>query len=608
MALQKTPDFAPEFRANLPKTGHSLSHYLNMTATTGHLNPVFHTILNPGDTINLGFNFNLRTQPLESAAFGDLTCHTEYFFVPMQLLYQAFDNVFYSVNDQFSSLFNTENGSRKNFPLFDFNDLAGELYLHRTDAVSFINANLPIESVGQSAARLFDLLGYIPDNVVSVGSNSPNVFPYALLAYNAIYQYFYRLDAREKFDQSSFNVDRFYNLNGLVTRDDYNYKNCLIKYRPIGNDYFSDVKVSPIVDVLNFDSKQLDSAKQWLTRNEIDFGSVLHSGGIGNNMASGAGDNSPFDDSLFGNPVTGIQTQFGFRLDTNTDGDPGVAGFNGLDIGTANIRAMFASEKLWSITGRARKNYDDQTLAHFGFKVPHDVKHEITCFGRDESQIHIGEVISTANTDLSPLGEIAGKGYGQQQSKGHKFTAPCHGVVLAIFSVTIRRSYDAGFPRWNVLTDKYDLYQPEYDHLGMQPLFGYEVSLYDPTSTSFSQIVGWQYRYEQWKRRYNRVTGAFRNDVPGSLRSWAPSYTPYVFNAGVTPPENRANEETYKYFMNLPFDANQIFLAQYPNQWSVEFSENWTKIYDFDPFVIDGFIDAKLSSVMSDYSLPRLDA
>ena len=41
-----------------------------------------------------------------------------------------------------------------------------------------------------------------------------------------------------------------------------------------------------------------------------------------------------------------------------------------VDIRYANIRAMFANEKLWSITGRAKKHYDDQTLAHFGFEVP----------------------------------------------------------------------------------------------------------------------------------------------------------------------------------------------------------------------------------------------
>ena len=38
------------------------------------------------------------------------------------------------------------------------------------------------------------------------------------------------------------------------------------------------------------------------------------------------------------------------------------------------IRQLFANEKLAMITGRTKKNYDSQVLAHYGVSVPHDVK------------------------------------------------------------------------------------------------------------------------------------------------------------------------------------------------------------------------------------------
>ena len=47
--MQKTPDFMPEFRANLPRTSHVLSHDFHFTATTAHLNP--NLIVSPGETI-----------------------------------------------------------------------------------------------------------------------------------------------------------------------------------------------------------------------------------------------------------------------------------------------------------------------------------------------------------------------------------------------------------------------------------------------------------------------------------------------------------------------------------------------------------------------------
>ena len=70
-------DEMPQHRANLPRTGHNLSHDFGFTCTCAHLLPVFHDFLNAGETVTLGFDFNLRTQPLDSAAMSKLKTHTE---------------------------------------------------------------------------------------------------------------------------------------------------------------------------------------------------------------------------------------------------------------------------------------------------------------------------------------------------------------------------------------------------------------------------------------------------------------------------------------------------------------------------------------------------
>lgn len=615
--MQNTPDFMPEFKANLPRTSHVLSHQFNFTATTAHLNPIFHTIINPGETIKLGFDFNLRTQPLDSAAFAVLKTHTEYFFVPFSLLYQSFDQVYYGISDQWSSALASNLASR-NLPVLDFNNIILQLYTHRSSSVpGLLSGNS--ESIGQSSIRLFDLLGYNPIGIACPDSEGThyvnfNVFPYPILAYNCIYQYYYRLDARESFVPKTFNWD-LYPTGSVVDSNDFFKEYCLMHYRPVDNDYFTDIKVSPIVDVLNLSSKSNFSlAKSWLTRSDVTGTPVLSSGSSG-----GVSSNIP-GSPLYSNnrvPAANVQTNFGFTGDVFTfGGTTDYVSRNGFDINTANIRAMFANEKLWSITGRAKKNYDDQTLAHFGFSVPHDVKHEISCFGHDVSDISIGEVISTSATSGAPLGEIAGKGYGRQNSNKHTFTAPCHGVIMVLFSVVVDRNYEGGIAKHNMVVNANDLYQPEYDHLGMQPLFAYETNFFDyPSALSDgdpNELYGWQYRYEQWKRRYNRINGAFRNQS-GSLKTWCPSFTPYLSNSsstGQTKNGNLANTQSYQYFMNYPTDCNQIFLAQYPNAWSTSFEtwQGWSAIYDFDPFVINGYIDSVLVSTMSDYSLPRLDA
>ena len=215
--MQKTPDFMPEFRANLPRNSHVLSHNFGFTCTTAHLLPVFHTIVSPGDTVNIGFDFNLRTMPLEAAAFADLDCHTEYFFVPMQLLYQPFDAVYYGITDLWSSKFGSVGNS---LPLLDFKAFfSGLESLKNASAATYGQAAIQVESIGQSSIRLFDMLGYDPSLIAGQPTVNycPNAFPYPLLAYHCIYQNYYRLDARETFNAQSFNWDQYANSSTVTT-------------------------------------------------------------------------------------------------------------------------------------------------------------------------------------------------------------------------------------------------------------------------------------------------------------------------------------------------------------------------------------------------------
>ena len=634
-------DQMPQFQANLPRTGHSLSHGFDFTCTVAHLLPVFHTVLNPGEKVSCGFDFNLRTMPLTAAAFADITTHVEYFFVPMQLLYQPFENVYYGVNEQFSSLFSVDDLVHE-LPLMDSDSVVAALHENRTNGVHTIYPPSPevpyiTESIGQNAIRSFDMFGFNPAAIAygDAGFN-PNVFPYQFLAYNCIYEYYYRLDNRERFRRDLFNWDKYYDFSNLIQPDINTF---LLKYRPLSSDYFTDVKKSPIVDSLNMNTGfSPDIPRDWLSGNSnpqavaasqnagvyTTFEQQLGSGGSGStgsadfdNVITSVRNVSP--DSRFGD-LGGSGTTVGSNDSTalfawNQTGAVSVlnkarfenphthslssAGASALN--TANIRALFANEKLWSITGRAKKNYDDQTLAHFGFRVPHDVKHEISCFGHDISHIHIGEVISTAGTVDVPLGEIAGKGYGAQAGQRHSFTAPCHGVLMVIFSVVPSRNYEGGFAKFNAVTDSNSFFKPEYDHLGMQPVFGYEADYYLAEDQE-NYILGWQYRYEEWKRRFNRVSGAFANRG-GSLNSWSLSYRPPVVR-------NTAGAEDYAYFLYQPTDVNQIMLGQYPNTWSEDYEsdvDSWRKIYDNDPFVVNGKAFCSLVSTMSDHSLPRLD-
>lgn len=596
-------DEMPEHRAKLPHSTHVLSHSLGLTSTVAHLQPIFHTLMDAGDSIELGVQFTLRTQPLAAAAMEDIDCHVEYFFVPMFLLYQPFGSMYYQIEDEFSSNFDMSQLAlnKGNFPVWDWDSIYYDLQDKR-NSFPYTQNLVPIgESFGAMSYRLLDLFHFHVEpyffdaNTYDIQNNQspyePNVFPYQFLAYHCIYQYRYRLDSRERFNNKSFNWDRFYNTAQVQLTSQETIDLFTLHYRPKNDDYFTNIKPSPIVDVLNLlDKTQLATTNLWLSREVNSLGPVLSSGSVGN---------SSTPPNLQTSPSAFVQTEFGF---SKTDAfDRQTAFRNGLDINTANIRAMFANEKLWSITGRAKKHYDDQTLAHFGFKPKHDVKHEITQFGHDHTIIKIGEVISTASTATADLGSIAGKGYAHLEPNKHVFHAPVHGVVMVILSFNPRLRYIDTFGKYNSVTGRLSLPVPEYDHLGMQPLFRYEYMINGIGGGPISDIMGWQYRYEEWKRRFNRVTSAFRSGNP--LYTWMVAVHPFLSNQS-----NGANTSSFADFVYLPNVLNSIMLAQYSLTWNTAWETNASMIYDLDPFVVDCQIDCKLHSWMSDYSLPRLDA
>lgn len=304
-------DQMPEYRANLPRTGHNLSHDFAFTASVAHLLPVFHDFVNPGETVTLGFDFRLRTQPLEAAAMSKLKTHTEYFFVPMQMLFQGFSDWYYGIHDQYSSNFlkSTSGGDfifpQLALPKVSLSTLFTKIYNSRTSIGLGSGSYYAYagEAVGRSAYRLFDMLGFraqgICDGVVtdpSLGS----VFPYQLLAYNSIYEHYYRLDTREVYNPVYSNVDRYFD-TGIIDPDWF-FQGCITRLRPYDSDYFTDLKVSPIVDPLNLNNKSaLEAAKDFLTRD----GYVTSGAPGGANTLD-----SPFS---YNNPSSNIQTQFGMK-------------------------------------------------------------------------------------------------------------------------------------------------------------------------------------------------------------------------------------------------------------------------------------------------------
>ena len=78
----------------------------------------------------------------------------------------------------------------------------------------------------------------------------------------------------------------------------------------------------------------------------------------------------------------------------------------------------------------------------------------------------------------------------------------------------------------NNFVDRLCFYQPEYDKLGAQPLYSFEAEA--GVAGVSSTRIGWQYRYQQYKMKYDRVTEAFANNVYGGISGSVNQYSAWV--------------------------------------------------------------------------------
>ena len=570
------------YRAKLSRTDHDLSRQFGFTCAPGQLLPVHADILTPHESVYIDHDLTfLRTAPLAAPAMIDVKVHYETFFVPMQMIYQPFENTIFSINQLQSSLYNLNNLQNNNFPLFNYSGFV----------TTITNSTYQRTSAHMDAFRLADMFDLnapcmaFDANNPSLNDYKPSFFPWQLLAYHTIFNYYYRLDDKTQFSHACCNYDKFYASTSAV--DGNNFDMMRIHYRPWKFDYYTSLYRSPILSSENMQAFA-GSYVSDLVNSSVGRAQPISSNG-----------------GFFGNVNSSMVAESGSALTTYT---PSSINANS---STALIRQMFANEKLAMITGRARKTYDSQVLAHFGVDVPHDVKHDLTLIGADSYPVHIGEVTSLASTNDAGLGDLAGKGWAQGKGKRtHKFTAPCHGVIMTIFSIEPEQRYYGGFSRINAISTAFDIPTPEFDRLGNVPMFRYETAARLSTQSPIDEI-GWKERYYANKRRANKTTYGFANpDTTAGYNSYSsymisnvqfgngPSLNPSI--ATPTPHLESA------FYIN-PHAMDALMLMPYVDYWvdgsgSGE-TENWNKTpwlcYARDPFIVDSFVKVKKISWMS---------
>lgn len=593
--MTKKLNSMPDYVNKSPRHPHDLGQSFAFTSSTGMELPIYCDILHTGDHVYFNANMFTRMNPLKTAALGEIDVHLDYFFVPLSVMYTPSTSLFYQTDDLLSSLVDKSALKMDRFPLLDVDTTLDNISNQLNNACSFKDMTGyfsvgEFDCIGKSAVRLLDLLGYSVGRLFdSENAYNPTSTPWFLLAYHACHQLYFRNDDRER-KSYLYNIDNQYNNASSYSQPSLFYLNYVSSYK----DYFNSVKVSPIgssVSMLSNSTSIFAAVNNYLSDQTQ---SPVHS--VRPNYSNSTG----FSDSTQVNITTYAQTNF---------------------VTSQNIRAMFAFEKLLRVIGRAEKDYESQFLAHFGVKIPHDALHNITHIGHDKFTISPSPVISSANTwngstgDGSALGEIGGQGQASFNGKQRHFEAPFHGVFICIYHAVPRFRYYGGIDKLNTLYRPMDFWQPEYDHMGMQPLWYFEVDRDSPLNNT---RLGWQFGYEHFKRKYDRISLAFKHGDPNYVYTSVNNYAPWVisrmpfrdtdgFNIANVAQDNPDITSEFTAFLSTPKDLDSIMYMSYSTRWIDGLTQqNLPVLFYTDPFINDFRMNFKKVNEMSEYSEPEL--
>uniref|UniRef100_A0AAU8B330 Major capsid protein n=1 Tax=Dulem virus 221 TaxID=3145698 RepID=A0AAU8B330_9VIRU len=535
------------------RNGFDLSERRAFTAKVGELVPCFVMEILPGDHVSLNPSHFTRTMPVNTAAYTQLREYVHFYFVPYRLLHSGAD-VFFSDNKENptrASSINSPKASQPIVPYLTAKSILDRLMTYQTKSA--------VDAVGYEAFRtsikLLEYLGYgdytrFSDHELSVGlSSTENIRlnPFALLAYQKIYQDHFRNQSWEKSSPHTCNID----------------------YLPFGAQVpLGDAKVelnSVVSDMLTM--RYCDYNKDYFFGlvPEAQYGDYVLVDPV---VKPGALVDEVGEVLQVGQPIhvvdlsRGIQKMF-----------PGAS--------VLALRKAEALQKYREIRNSGDKDYKTFLEKIFNVSVSNDRSDLSLFLGGYNSDIAINEVV---NSDLSNSpATVAGKGVSSSGASNIEFDAKENGVIIGIYTCRPTIDYAINAPLKTNLRIQYEDYaNPVFDRVGMETVHLDEImmpfistSYYSASRDVCRAPVGYVPRYSSYKTNYDKVLGAFRR----TLSAWVSPVTSeaiYRDMVGTTGPTDTLKSEwsknpiesgrrvalSYRSFKVRPNVVDSIFVQQ----------------------------------------------
>lgn len=541
---------------HVTRDGYDLQKRLAFTAKPGEKLPIYSRYIMPGDVFDLDAVWKTRTAYLNSAALTRFKEYCDWYIVPIDILWNKFNNWFTNNKEQMMSA-TSINGNlplSDEHPYFTVDDLQRvvDKFKLLEDAVD--GRNEFGFSRYELTCKLLHYLGYgvYYQEQTEVGSptfsrhlTNAKLSPWRLLAYQCIYAHYGRYEQWEAIRPETFNIDYISGTDEDLQIPVHEIFRNNVYANGTGTSMFEMRYANWHKDMF----MGLLPSAQYGDEATVDLSSLLNP-----STSSAVGILSPSGTTSAVQTVNGALT---------VDGTPSSTGwyFNQESVSRLSqamgltpdrlqsaftilaLRQAEAKQKYLEIKQSNKYDFASQVDAHFGTRPSDAYSRMPIHIGSWDNIVGIADVDNTNITENSDgslnAPRVAGKAVGKGSGKKIKYKGDVPAVLMCIYHV--KPMLDYALPRIdpdNLKVKFTDYPLPEFDRTGMQQvpmqwLMNRIPLLPNMSEDSFGSItglLGYAPPYLDCKTDIDEVKGGFFNGGI-ELQSWvAPITAEYASN------------------------------------------------------------------------------
>lgn len=560
------------------KNRFDLSHSHFLTMKVGKIYCGMALEMYPGDVFRVSDAVHCQLQPMVAPLLTDLNLYAYTFFVPYRLLYGV----------------DTLDGKslwEKYITGGDDGDYDTPLPAWNPDfEVTGFASDTIWDSVGNPVACTIDDTD--PDDIeytwTPLVPKDLLVSKAPKLAYNMIWNTFWR----DENLQDEVDLDNEYLLYADWKKD---YFTSSLEYQQFGTAPAMDVRVN-----FNYPSGSTFSSAAVIGDPTVAFlGSTGFVGREGHEPTTGVPLHSlSLDPMLNGNLAMGVgTTDVDYAPDLTGSGvsarvgDARVsitstynpidflnASASGIGFDVAQMRLMFAVQRLMELSMTGGHRYTEYLKAHFGVS-PSDARLDRPEYvGGCVFPVNVSVSVQSSETGSTPQGNKVGIGNINDIQPIGSYRAEEYGIMMTLLCVRPKPVYQQGVNRQWLRQNRFEYYSPEFANLSEQAVLRAEIYV-DPTdeSTPDNGVFGYQAHWNELRASQNYVSGAMREQFDYWLMSRKFSTRPAL------------NDD----FISLehPEEYNRIWAVQDEDQFIVAWSNIVDAYRPLPAFGTPGLID-----------------